>query len=40
MVQGQWGSMRIGELARQADVRVSTIRYYERRGLLSPAAAG
>jgi MerR family redox-sensitive transcriptional activator SoxR len=32
--------MRIGELARHADVRVSTIRYYERRGLLAPAARG
>jgi len=32
--------MRIGELARQADVRVSTIRYYERRGLLSPGGRG
>ena len=26
--------MRIGELAAQADVRVETIRYYQRRGLL------
>jgi MerR family redox-sensitive transcriptional activator SoxR len=32
--------MRIGELARQADVQVSTIRYYERRGLLLPGARG
>ena len=32
--------MRIGELARHADVRVSTIRYYERRGLLSPRGRG
>lgn len=28
--------MRIGELAAQADVNVQTLRYYERRGLLSP----
>ncbi len=28
--------MRIGELAQQAEVRASAIRYYERRGLLSP----
>ena len=32
--------MRIGELARHADVRVSTIRYYERRGLLAPGGRG
>ena len=32
--------MRIGELATHADVRVSTIRYYERRGLLSPGGRG
>ena len=28
--------MRIGELAKQADVNVQTVRYYERRGLLRP----
>ena len=32
--------MRIGELARHADVRVSTIRYWERRGILAPGARG
>jgi MerR family redox-sensitive transcriptional activator SoxR len=32
--------MRIGELARRAGVRVSTLRYYERRGLLGAAARG
>ena len=32
--------MRIGELARHAAVRVSTIRYYERRGLLPPGGRG
>lgn len=32
--------MRIGELAREAAVRVSTIRYYERRGLLHPRFRG
>ena len=30
--------MRIGELARRAGVRTSTIRFYEARGLLPPAA--
>lgn len=30
--------MRIGEVADQADVSVDTVRYYERRGLLAPAA--
>ena len=30
--------MRIGELAALAGVNVQTIRYYERRGLLAPAA--
>jgi len=30
--------MRIGELARHADVRISTIRYWERRGIISPGA--
>lgn len=30
--------MQIGELARRADVAVDTVRYYERRGLLSPPA--
>lgn len=29
--------MSIGELARQAGVRIDTVRYYERDGLLSPA---
>lgn len=29
--------MRIGELARLSDLPTSTIRYYERRGLLPPA---
>jgi DNA-binding transcriptional MerR regulator len=28
--------MRIGQLAKQAGVRASTIRYYERRRLLEP----
>ena len=28
--------MRIGEVARLADVNVQTLRYYERRGLLAP----
>ena len=28
--------MRIGEVARRADVNVQTLRYYERRGLLPP----
>jgi MerR family mercuric resistance operon transcriptional regulator len=28
--------MRIGELARHADVSVETVRFYERRGLLKP----
>jgi MerR family transcriptional regulator, copper efflux regulator len=30
-------AMRIGEAARRAGVNVQTIRFYERRGLLSPA---
>lgn len=30
--------LQIGDLAREADVPVSTIRYYERIGLLPPAA--
>ena len=30
-------SWRIGELARRAGVRVDTVRYYEKRGLLPPA---
>jgi len=30
--------MRIGELARRASVAIDTVRYYEREGLLSPAA--
>jgi Cd(II)/Pb(II)-responsive transcriptional regulator len=30
--------MKIGDLARRFDVPVETIRYYEREGLLSPAA--
>ena len=30
--------MRIGEVADQAGVSVDTVRYYERRGLLTPAA--
>lgn len=30
--------MTIGQLAREADVGVQTVRYYERRGLLEPAA--
>ena len=29
--------MKIGELARRADVSVDTVRYYERDGLLTPA---
>ena len=28
----------VGQLARQAEVPVSTVRYYERRGLIRPAA--
>ena len=28
--------MRIGEIAAQADVNIQTLRYYERRGLLTP----
>jgi MerR family transcriptional regulator, redox-sensitive transcriptional activator SoxR len=41
MVQDQEGPrMRIGELARHADVRISTIRYWERRGILPPGARG
>ena len=28
--------MQIGQLARQADVPIDTVRYYERRGLLTP----
>ncbi len=30
--------MRIGELARRAGVRVDTVRYYEKEGLLGPVA--
>ena len=30
--------MRIGELARRVSVAIDTVRYYEREGLLSPAA--
>jgi MerR family copper efflux transcriptional regulator len=30
--------MKIGELAQRADVRIDTVRYYEREGLLPPAA--
>ncbi len=30
--------MTIGELARAAGVRISTLRFYERRGLLTPAS--
>ena len=30
------GSYTIGQLAREADVPTSTVRYYERRGLLRP----
>lgn len=33
-VFGEWGGMRIGELAEEAKVSVQTLRYYERRGLL------
>lgn len=29
--------MKIGELARRADVNIDTVRYYERQGLLPPA---
>lgn len=32
------GSFSIGQIARRADVAASTIRYYERIGLLPPAA--
>lgn len=31
------GNLRIGEVARQVDVTVETIRYYEKIGLLEPA---
>lgn len=30
-------SLSIGQLARQADVAIDTVRYYERNGLLTPA---
>ena len=32
------GSMMIGEVAAKAGIRASAIRYYERRGVLAPAA--
>lgn len=32
--------MRIGEIAKAADVTTSRIRFYERRGIISPAARG
>ncbi len=34
MVQGQAHPLTIGELARSAGVKTSTLRYYERRGIL------
>ena len=34
----QSGSLRIGQLAQAADVPTSTVRFYERRGLLKPDA--
>lgn len=37
MVQTE-GLMRIGEIATEAGVNIQTLRYYERRGLLAPAA--
>jgi DNA-binding transcriptional MerR regulator len=37
MVQSQEHWLKIGAVARQAEVSVDTIRYYERRGVLDPA---
>ncbi len=32
------GRMKIGELSKKADVSIDTVRYYEKRGLIPPAA--
>ncbi len=37
MVQSQEQWLKIGILARRSEVTIDTVRYYERRGLLSPA---
>ena len=37
MVQSQGMEMKIGEVARLADVTVDTVRYYERRGVIGIA---
>ena len=37
-MKGAAGTISSGELARRAGVGVETLRYYERRGLLAPAA--
>ena len=37
MVQSQEQWLKIGVLARRSEVTIDTVRYYERRGLLSPA---
>jgi DNA-binding transcriptional MerR regulator len=37
MVQSQASSLKIGAVARLAEVSVDTVRYYERRGVLQPA---
>jgi len=37
MVQSQDQWLKIGILARRSEVTIDTVRYYERRGLLSPA---
>lgn len=36
--EGRCGSMKIGEVARRAGVTIDTVRFYERRGVLPPAA--
>ena len=37
MVQSQEPPLKIGAVARRAGVSIDTVRYYERRGLLTPA---
>ena len=37
MVQSQVPWLKIGAVARRSDVSIDTVRYYERRGLISPA---
>ena len=37
MVQSQEQSLKIGAVARRSGVSIDTVRYYERRGLVSPA---